>query len=171
MPRLAKRCRSPSASQAFLYLCSYRALAGTPSTARGTAKVANVGSIIGTAARDMPSPGGFPEEHYGRRPPPFSACLCPAWFPDTSPLFSSGQRCRYERFRPIELVLGIKLVQKSPPAFAPHVRCVPVSQTLQPIPGEDDYLGRSFQHDLVRKIHKISAEQRRIGARFGSTPR
>jgi hypothetical protein len=65
---------------------------GRPRPLRGTAKVANVGSIIGTAARDMPNPGGFPEEHHCRVDHRHSLrAFAPRVFTDTSsPLFTGA---------------------------------------------------------------------------------
>lgn len=84
MPCLFKRCRSPFASQAFLYMRRLGRLRGRPRPLPDTAKVANAGSITGTAARDIPSSGGFPEKHRSRQPP------FPAWFSRHKPPFFRG---------------------------------------------------------------------------------
>src|SRR5215831_10925889 len=81
------------------------------------------------ARRGTPSPGGVPEEHLRRRPPPATLCLCPVWFcRRRPPFFGRGKTAVGKGFRPIQLALGVELAEESAPGLQPDVVLCPIPQ-------------------------------------------
>jgi hypothetical protein len=125
--------------------CGVQAV-GAAAHDEGAAPQASRAGARSTALRPgTPRPRGGPAADRGRRPPPSTSCLCPAWLCRRSPpCLRRGKTALSHSGGPVEGALGLELAPQRAPGCAPHVLCFPSPQTSPARPGGGGVFGPGF---------------------------